>query len=108
MVKNVAKPPRISRPKVEPRSEILKNRSSPFTAGGAALGRGTTFCGSGMTRLLVACWTGADAGWIVPLVSRLQVFSVLRNRRVRTGPAECRSHGPWPERGTLLSERPEY
>jgi hypothetical protein len=35
MVKNVAKPPRISRPKVEPRAEILKNRSTLFSAGGA-------------------------------------------------------------------------
>ncbi|MET7794709.1 hypothetical protein ABZV25_13135 [Micrococcus luteus] len=43
MVKNVANPPRISRPKVEPRSEILKNRSTLFAAGGAALGRSATF-----------------------------------------------------------------
>ncbi len=28
MVKNVAKPPRISRPSVDPRSEILKYRST--------------------------------------------------------------------------------
>jgi hypothetical protein len=54
MVKNVAKPPRISRPKVDPRAEILKNRSTVFPAGGAAPCRSSTFCDSDMVVLLVA------------------------------------------------------
>ncbi|GGN68071.1 hypothetical protein GCM10011579_041160 [Streptomyces albiflavescens] len=58
MVKNVANPPRISRPKVEPRAEILKNRSTLFPAGGAALGRSVTFCVSDMAILLATCVLG--------------------------------------------------
>ncbi|MEV5782890.1 MULTISPECIES: hypothetical protein [Streptomyces] len=57
-MKNVAKPPRISRPNVEPRSEILKNRSTLFAAGGTELGGAATFCDSDMAILLVTCVAG--------------------------------------------------
>lgn len=57
-MKNVAKPPRISRPKVEPLAEILKNWSMLFAGGGAALGRSATFWESDMAILLVACVLG--------------------------------------------------
>jgi hypothetical protein len=46
IVKNVANPPRISRPYVEPRSVMRKNRSSgpPVPVGGAAAGLVALFC----------------------------------------------------------------
>ncbi|BBC37503.1 hypothetical protein SGFS_087970 [Streptomyces graminofaciens] len=55
IVKNVAKPPRISRAKVDPRAVILKKRSTLFAPGGSALGRAATFCASDMAVLLVTC-----------------------------------------------------
>src|SRR6476469_4439336 len=81
MVKNVAKPPRISRPKVDPRSEILKNRSTLLAAAGGAAGRSAAFFVSDMTGT-PRCLNdlGADAGWIVPSLNPLRVFAVLRNR----------------------------